>query len=227
MTGFSCASQPEKRKRPSRFCACGRDRPVAALGAVEHAAALVELDLVLREVGGHDAVAEAHRARRPRSRRPSTVSSSVVLPEPFGPTSPTCSPRSSAKVASVSSSLVAGGDARAPSASTTVRPLRGGLRKSKPSERLLRGQQLELAARVRRAPSRGARSASASPAPAWPCSSCSGTARRSARAARCRRRRAPRSWPRGRRAPPSRAARRATARGRRASGRPRARARRS
>ena len=39
-TGFSCASQPEKRKRPSRFCACGRERPVARLGAVEHGAAV-------------------------------------------------------------------------------------------------------------------------------------------------------------------------------------------
>ena len=27
-TAFSCASQPEKRKRPSRFCASGRERPV-------------------------------------------------------------------------------------------------------------------------------------------------------------------------------------------------------
>ena len=48
------------------------------------------------------------------SRRPRIVSSSVVFPEPFGPTSATCSPRSSAKVASSSS--------RRPTSITSPRP---------------------------------------------------------------------------------------------------------
>ena len=63
-TGFSCASQPEKRKRPSRFCASGRAQAGHRLDALEHRAALVELRLVLREVRRHDAVAEPHRSAR-------------------------------------------------------------------------------------------------------------------------------------------------------------------
>ena len=46
--------------------------------------------------------------RPPRARRPRIVSSSVVLPDPFGPTSATCSPRSIANDAPSSSVLVAG-----------------------------------------------------------------------------------------------------------------------
>ena len=63
-TGFSCASQPEKRKRPSRFCASGRARPVIDCDALEDGAARVELHLLLREVADLDAVADA--GRRPR-----------------------------------------------------------------------------------------------------------------------------------------------------------------
>ena len=44
----------------------------------------------------------------PGSRRPRIVSSSVVLPAPFGPTSATCSPRSSANDDAVQQLLVAG-----------------------------------------------------------------------------------------------------------------------
>ena len=46
-------------------------------------------------------------SRSPGSRRPSIVSSSVVLPEPFGPTSATCSPRSIANDAPFEELLVA------------------------------------------------------------------------------------------------------------------------
>ena len=55
-TGLSWSSQPEKRKRPSSACACGALQPGGAHRALEHAAALVQLDLVLREVRDLDAV---------------------------------------------------------------------------------------------------------------------------------------------------------------------------
>ena len=108
-----------RRAQPGHACAHWSTR-----------AALVELDLLLREVRRLDAVAE--RACRRRLASPRIVSSSVVLPEPFGPTSATCSPRSSANVAS-SSSTPPPAPRREPFASSTVRPLRAGFRNSKPS----------------------------------------------------------------------------------------------
>ena len=84
----------------------GAREPGHRLDALEHGAARVELDLLLREVAGLDAVPEADRPAA-ASRRPSSVSSSVVLPEPFGPTSATCSPRSIANDAPASSVAVA------------------------------------------------------------------------------------------------------------------------
>jgi hypothetical protein len=98
--------------------------PGRALGAVEHAAALVELGALLGEVRRDDAVAE---------RLPSSAVRSVVLPEPFGPTSPTCSPRSIANV-TLGSSTRSATRTSSPSTDTTVRPERGGLRNSKPSD---------------------------------------------------------------------------------------------
>ena len=59
------------------------------------------------------------------------------MPEPFGPTSATCSPRSSANDTLRSSSRLPMPTSSL-SASTTVRPLRAGLRNSKPSVRVRR-----------------------------------------------------------------------------------------
>ena len=81
------------------------------------------------------------------SRRPSKVSSSVVFPEPFGPTSATCSPRSSAKETSASSGLSPAASST-PSASITIRPLRFGFRKSKPRLLARPRQQVDLAAQL-------------------------------------------------------------------------------
>jgi hypothetical protein len=106
-----------------------------ALRAVETLPALVELDLVLREVAGTTPWPSS--CPPPARGTPSTVSSSVVLPEPFGPTSPTCSPRSSANVAPVSSCLSPAATAE-PVGLDDRRPLRAGLRKSKPSDLLRR-----------------------------------------------------------------------------------------
>ena len=92
------------------------------------------------------------------SRAPSIVSSSVVLPEPFGPTSATCSPRSSANDAPSQQHACSPAETSSPSASTTIRPLRAGLRNSKPSDL----RRLRQRARTRRQPrallSRGGRS---------------------------------------------------------------------
>ena len=109
-----------------------RLRPLQAGGAhraLEHAAALVELDLVLGEVRELDAVADPADLAGRRS-----PSSSVDLPEPFGPISATCSPRSSTSSASSSSGFVPAARSK-PSASITIRPLRTGFRNSKPSVR--------------------------------------------------------------------------------------------
>ncbi len=84
-TGFSCASQPEKRKRAEQLLRLGAAQTRRGDRGVEHRAALVELGLVLGEVGGLDAVARASTWPAAGSRRPSSVSSRVVLPEPFGP----------------------------------------------------------------------------------------------------------------------------------------------
>src|SRR5436190_188020 len=77
-------------------------------------------------------------------------SSSVVLPDPFGPTSATCSPRSTANEARLSNSLLLATDTSSPSASTTVRPLRAGLRNSKPRPRVLRESSATSAAEALR-----------------------------------------------------------------------------
>ncbi len=163
----------------------GRESPVVGGGRVEHGAGRRQL--------------ESHAARSSRERRharalppgvervPSRIAArSVVLPEPFGPTRPTFSPRSTTIVAS-SSSCLSPAESAMSSASTTIRPVRGGSMKSKPSVRwrfvsdsiswraavalLLEPRDLrELRLRLLRLRP-----------------SCIGTARRSARAARCRR----------------------------------------
>ena len=122
--------------------------------AVRARCPLVELDLVLREVADLHAVAEAAGS-------PFTIaSSSVVLPEPFGPTSATCSPRSSAKDVSSSSGFSPAASERRrlehrPAAARRLEELE--------AERALPATLLDA-----RAPSRGARSASAWPGPAAP-----------------------------------------------------------
>ena len=135
--GFSCSSQPEKRNWPSSDWASGRFRPGAGHRRVEHRAALVELGLVLGEVRGLDAVTEPDACPPAGLRSPRIVSSSVVLPEPFGPTSATCSPRSIANDAPVEQLLVARPQRRGPPRRATSRPDRAGFRNSKPSVRRL------------------------------------------------------------------------------------------
>ena len=53
-----------KRNRPSSALGLGPLQPRRSSHALEHRAARVELGLVLREVRGHDAVAEPELARR-------------------------------------------------------------------------------------------------------------------------------------------------------------------
>src|SRR4029450_9392112 len=71
VTGRSCVSQPEKRKRPSRACARGRGSPGVAGGAfgrerggrrIEDRAGRRKLERVLGEVPGHHTVAERDSA---------------------------------------------------------------------------------------------------------------------------------------------------------------------
>ena len=60
----------------------------------ERRGGLVELAALLREVGEAHVVAEVRDAVEASVRRPTMVSARVVLPEPFGPSSATFSPRS-------------------------------------------------------------------------------------------------------------------------------------
>ena len=94
-TGFSTSSQPEKRNRPSSDIASGRARFVIVCTHWS----------TEPRVSSSASCCEKYAGITPwpswifpfaASRRPSSVSSSVVLPEPFGPTRATCSPRSSA-----------------------------------------------------------------------------------------------------------------------------------
>ncbi len=186
------APTPASRARPSRRRGSGRAataRPAALSPVIvcthwSTEPRVVELHLLLREVGRARRRGRAGSCRR-RVARPSIVSSSVVLPEPFGPTSATCSPRSSANDAS--SQQLACRRCR------SVEPLDLDDRRARCAPASgTRSRACACAATAarprrppRRAPSRAARSASASPAPASPCPSSRGTARRSARAARC------------------------------------------
>ena len=147
VTGFSCSSQPEKRNLPRRFCACGRCSPVIVCTHCSTEPRSSSSSSCCEKYAGSTPWPSRTRPSS-ASRRSRIVSSSVVLPEPFGPTSPTCSPRSIANDASSSSCLSPALRSR-PSASTTVRPLRGGFRNSKPSERVRLGEQRDLAARLR------------------------------------------------------------------------------
>ena len=61
-TWRSCISQPVKRKRAEQVLRLGPVEAGRALRHAEHGEALVQLDLVLGEVGGHDAVARPRRA---------------------------------------------------------------------------------------------------------------------------------------------------------------------
>ena len=152
VTGRSWVSQPEKRNRPSSVCACGRcspSRPPWRRAPIRSSAARARAARSSR--GRRRDRAGSCRARADAPSR--IASSSVVFPAPFGPTSPTFSPRSTTIVASSSSGL-SPAESVTSSASRTIRPLRGGSRKSKPSVRALRRQRLELAGAPRSAPSR-------------------------------------------------------------------------
>ena len=190
--------------------------------AGEDTAALVQLDVVLGEVRGLDAVPDPDRSgdglalpehRLEQGRLAGAVRADerdvlAALEHELAPSSSCLSPAATAARSRVEhhptrSARASGTRSRACAA--------GG-----------------LAARAPRlpccAPCAAARSASASPAPAWPSTSCSGTARRSARAARCPRPPSQPSSPRGLPARPSRDAIRAMVPKRRTSGRRRARA---
>ena len=95
------ARRPASRARPSRRRGSGRAAPAppGASGPVPNIAA----SSTEPRSSSSASCCEKYAASTPwpsrivpavGSRRPSSVSSSVVLPEPFGPTSATCSPRS-------------------------------------------------------------------------------------------------------------------------------------
>ena len=128
-SGFSACSPPN-RKRPSSARARFGVRPVARWVASSTRAARRR---ARRRAGRGSRSGRCGRcaACPPASgRRPASVSISVVLPEPFGPTSETCSPRSSHSSA-CSSSTIGGSPTsiRASSSSKMTRPLRSGASK--------------------------------------------------------------------------------------------------
>ncbi len=125
---------PGEEEPPEERLGARPREPGRGGGRVEHRAARRELQRVLREVAGHDAVPDARSSRARRGCPSKIAASSVVLPAPFGPTSPTFSPRSTTIVAP-SRSRLSPAESAMSSASRTMRPLRGGSRKSKPSER--------------------------------------------------------------------------------------------
>ena len=100
-----------EEKAPEQLLRLRARQPGRALGAIEHAAALVELDLVLREVGRHDAVPEADRRRPLLAVAEHRLEQCGLARSRSGRRAPTCSPRSIANVASVEQLLVAGAHA--------------------------------------------------------------------------------------------------------------------
>ena len=77
------------------------------------------------------------RRRPPSSSRvPAMASTRVVLPVPFGPTSDTCSPRSSQSSPSSRSTRPPGTSSRASAISSTTRPVRSAGPNSNPSVRV-------------------------------------------------------------------------------------------
>ena len=105
------APRPTSRARPSRRRGSARAAPAPAGARGSSRAASTRARCAARRARPPAARSSRRRrcgraARCPSSvsRLPSIVSISVVFPEPFGPTSATCSPRSSANVASCSSS---------------------------------------------------------------------------------------------------------------------------
>ncbi len=107
----------EEELAEQRSAPAGAARPVIATAQSSTRAALVELDLVLGEVGGLDAVAERIDAGVGRAVRRAASRAASSCPEPFGPTSATCSPRSSTSEAPSSSGL-SPAESRSPSIST-------------------------------------------------------------------------------------------------------------
>ena len=118
-----------------------RRQPRGALGGLEHAGGRVELLGVLGEHAELDVVAACAACPRRARARPVSAVISVVLPEPLGPISETCSPRSSHSSASRSSS-------RSPilsvasSISKTTRPERSGGLNAKPRPLPSRGSRV-------------------------------------------------------------------------------------
>ena len=187
----------------------------------EHGPALVELDLVLREVRGLDAVAEPElsvlRLAAPEERLEQRRLAGAVRADERDVLAAL-----DREVHAREQLLVAGRELDAfglddrPAASLRLQELEAEALRAP-------GQKARSRRRARRAPSGAGRCGSAWPGRAWRGSSCSGSARRSARALRCRRRSGrPWSWPRrGERL--SRGASCARARRSRSSGRLRAR----
>ena len=93
--GLLAGEQEAPEQRPG----LARGQAGGALGGLQHAllgrAAGAELLGVLGEVADLDVVADRRACPSGSSRRPARTSIRVVLPAPLGPTSETCSPRSS------------------------------------------------------------------------------------------------------------------------------------
>ena len=121
-TSFS-ASAPENRNRPSSARALFGSQPGRTLRGLEHRSLRHRSP---RRAGRGSRARRCGRVaacRRASGRRPASVSISVVLPAPLGPTRVTCSPRSSHSSAP-SSSLRSPAAIVASSSSSTTRPLR-------------------------------------------------------------------------------------------------------
>ena len=145
-TGFSCSSQPEKRKRPSSFCASGRRRPVAATAASSTEPRSSSSTLVLGEVGDLDAVAEPDPPRggleppehRLEQRRLARAVRADRAPRARRARARTTPPRAAASRRRAASR---------PSASITTRPSAPACRNSNPSVRRAAGARLDLGRR--------------------------------------------------------------------------------
>ena len=122
---------------PSRLCESGRFRPGHRLHALEHRAARVELELLLREVRRLDAVPELHASGRglapAEDRLEQRRLAGAVRPDERDVLAALERERRAAQQLALADPHVEplGLDARS-------RPLRAGFRNSKPSERCLR-----------------------------------------------------------------------------------------
>ena len=111
-------------------------QPGLALHRLEHGAVPGGALGVLGEVADARRGGPAPTLPAAGSRIPARVSISVVLPAPLGPTTTTCSPRSTSRLAS-SSSVRPGTSIRAPSIFSTIRPARSGCREGEAHDALV------------------------------------------------------------------------------------------